>query len=181
MAELPVHQLISVKQALALLDAVPVRPRVVRRALQEAHGLCLAGALLADRDYPPFDKAVMDGYAIKSADAAKFGAELRVVERIAAGQQATRPLQRGEAMAIMTGAPIPAGADAVLPVEQTKLLGGANFQQFGPGPATTAAAKPSDAPAASDAPPASEPSHFGTGASRTGRILQPIPHPIAPR
>jgi molybdopterin molybdotransferase len=117
--ELPVAQLLSVDQAIAILDAVPMAPRIVQLALLEAAGLRLAEDIFSDRDYPPFDKAVMDGYAIRASDASAAGARLNVIDTIAAGQVGGKPIQSGEAVKIMTGAPLPAGADSVVPVEWT--------------------------------------------------------------
>src|SRR5438105_2958243 len=94
-----------------------------RVALQESLGLVLAGGAVSDLDSPPFDKALMDGYAVRSADVAGGGARLRVIEEVPAGQVPRRPVASGEATRIMTGAPIPVGADAVVPVEHTKSHG----------------------------------------------------------
>src|SRR5206468_11928159 len=102
-----------VAQAIEILDAAEVHPRVVRKKLADAMGLRLAQDVLADRDYPPFDKSLMDGFAVRCADVSIAGAELNVVGEIPAGQSADRPIGQGEAMAIMTGAPLPAGADGV--------------------------------------------------------------------
>src|SRR5688572_25785555 len=123
MSEPSVSDLLTVAQAIAIIDATNVTPRVVELPLQEAQGLRLAEDLVTDRAYPPFDKSLMDGYAVKCGDLAKGAAELRVVGEIAAGQNAERELEHGEAMAIMTGAPVPAGADCVVPVEEAKASG----------------------------------------------------------
>ncbi len=120
MAEIEVANLISVAEAIAVLDGTPVWPRVVRVALADAQGLCLAEDIVADRDYPPFDKSQMDGFALRLVDAGK---ELRVVGEIAAGQWPERAVGAGEAVAIMTGAPMPEGADSVAPVEVVKREG----------------------------------------------------------
>jgi molybdopterin molybdotransferase len=114
-----VERLISVSEAMAILDAEPVTPRMRSMDLARALGAVVATEVRADRDYPPFDKSVMDGYAVRSADVAKTPAALEVVGEIAAGQWPSRGIGPGEAMAIMTGAPMPAGADAVIPVEWT--------------------------------------------------------------
>jgi molybdopterin molybdotransferase len=119
MSEPDVSDLLTVQQAIAVLDSVEVTPRVVRVPLAEAQGRYLAEDLTADRDYPPFDKSLMDGYAVRAADVATTPATLRVTGEVAAGQQSARAVGPGEAMAIMTGAPIPEGADGVVPVEET--------------------------------------------------------------
>jgi molybdopterin molybdotransferase len=123
MAELDVSRLMSVEQAISILDTVPVTPRPVRMQIEQVEGLYLAEDQRNDRDAPPFDKSLMDGYAVISADLEKVPRELSLVETIAAGGSPASTLQRGQAIAIMTGAPIPAGADAVVPVEQTEKLG----------------------------------------------------------
>ena len=81
-------------------------------------GRVLAESVASDIDSPPFDKALMDGYAVRARDV-RTGAELRVVAEIAAGATATTTLQEGEAARIFTGAPIPADADAVVMREKT--------------------------------------------------------------
>src|SRR6185437_8643247 len=73
-----------------------------------------------DRDFPPFPRATRDGYALLSADLAKIPAELKVVAEIkAGGSTSTASLRSGEVASIMTGAPVPDGADAVVMVEHT--------------------------------------------------------------
>jgi len=81
----------------------------------------LAAPVICEVDYPPFDRSVMDGYAVRAADTATTPVTLRVVGQIPAGTQSDRTLQPGEAMQINTGAPIPPGADAVVRVENTAL------------------------------------------------------------
>ncbi|MDB5294483.1 MAG: moeA [Phycisphaerales bacterium] len=120
-----VSPLLSVRHAVDLLDAEPVSPRIVRLPLSKCRGLRLAKEVSADRDYPPFDKALMDGYAVRAADVrpdtvtAAAPAELPVVGEVPAGMPAPGPIGQGEAMAVMTGAPVPPGTEAVVPVEQT--------------------------------------------------------------
>jgi molybdopterin molybdotransferase len=121
--DLPVDQLLTVDQAIAILDAVPVQLRVVTLPLLDAMGFRLAQDVFADRDYPPFDKALMDGFAVRSVDVSSAGVELHVVDMIAAGQVGQRPIGAGEAAAIMTGAPLPIGADAVVPIERISRTG----------------------------------------------------------
>jgi molybdopterin molybdotransferase len=77
MTEPDVSQLLSVAEAIAVIDAVEVTPRIVSVPLGEARGLYLAQDLAADRDYPPFDKSLMDGYAVRAADVASAPATLR--------------------------------------------------------------------------------------------------------
>jgi len=119
MSEPDVSDLLTVQQAIAILDSVEVRPASARAPLSQAQGLYLAQDLLADRDYPPFDKSLMDGYAVRSADVQSIPTELRLMGEIAAGGESSVSLEAGQTMAIMTGAPIPPGADAVIPIEDT--------------------------------------------------------------
>jgi len=88
-----------------------------------APGRVLAADVVSDCDLPPFDRVMMDGFAVRAADAAP-GARLRVVDEVAAGARGERPVGPGEAHAIMTGAPLPPGADAVVPIEWTRSEGG---------------------------------------------------------
>ena len=83
-------------------------------------GRVLAAAVVADRDQPAFDRATRDGYAVRADD---IGAALRVVGSVRAGESwSGEALAEGEAIEIMTGAPVPAGADAVVMVELTALV-----------------------------------------------------------
>jgi molybdopterin molybdotransferase len=92
--------------------------------LRAALGRVTAHDIAARLDLPPFDNSAVDGYALRHADLAS-GAETRlaVVDRVAAGQAAARPLAAGEAVRIFTGAPIPQGADTVLMQEDARLDG----------------------------------------------------------
>ncbi len=105
-----------------VLDGCVALP-AVRVLLAEACGLVLAEVVEADQLLPPFANTAVDGYAVGSADVAgaseALPARLAVVETLAAGAASSRVLGAGEAMRIMTGAPIPAGADAVVMVEDT--------------------------------------------------------------
>jgi molybdopterin molybdotransferase len=114
--------MLTVDEALkAVLDrAGPLPAR--RLPLRDALGCVLAEEIIADRDLPPFDKALVDGYAVRAADMDGPGTMLRVGEEIPAGRTPSRPLAPGEAALIMTGAPLPAGADAVVMIEQTGKL-----------------------------------------------------------
>lgn len=100
-------------QALVLERARPLG--VERVALSEAIGRVLAEPAAAVVDLPPFPSSAMDGYAVRSADTP---GRLPVVQRVAAGAPATRPLTQGEAMGIATGGMVPEGADAVIQHER---------------------------------------------------------------
>lgn len=106
----------------AVLDrAIPLPGRPT--ALADALGCALAEDVAADIDMPPFDKALMDGYAVRASDLAGGDRRLAIGEEITAGRTPTRPLGPREAASIMTGAPIPPGADAVVMVERTRRQG----------------------------------------------------------
>src|ERR1700730_2825897 len=89
-------------------------------ALPGALGRTLAEDIVADTDLPPFDRAQMDGYALRADDVASTPAVLRIVGESAAGRGWHHEMKAGEAVRIMTGAPVPAGADAVQQVELTR-------------------------------------------------------------
>jgi molybdopterin molybdotransferase len=112
--------LISIAEARErVLAAVrPLPPEQV--PLEAALGRVLAEEARSDGDLPPFDSSAMDGYAVVAGPAA----ELPVVGESRAGSPAERPLSAGEAMRISTGAAVPAGADAVVPVERAEALDG---------------------------------------------------------
>src|SRR5438105_4606091 len=92
-------------------------------ALTDAHQRILAEDLFADLDLPPFDRARMDGYALRATDAAIAPVRLKVIGEIAAGASYDGELHAGEAIKIFTGAPVPRGADAVQKVEVTEREG----------------------------------------------------------
>jgi molybdopterin molybdotransferase len=115
----PAQKLMSADDALArILAGVPTLP-AVETPLLDALGLVLAEDVAADRDVPPFRNSAMDGYAVRGDDVTSAPVELRVVGEIAAGGFPDRSVEPGEAMRIMTGAPMPAGADTVVRVEDT--------------------------------------------------------------
>lgn len=87
--------------------------------LLDALGTVLAQDARSDHDVPPFTNSAMDGYAVRGEDVAHAPARLRVVGDIAAGAFPSDPVASGEAMRIMTGAPMPEGADTVVRVEDT--------------------------------------------------------------
>jgi molybdopterin molybdotransferase len=120
-------QILPFDQALATVlshaAALPTRTAVEALPLHQTLGRTLATPVLADRDQPPFDRATRDGYAVRAADLPN---PLRLVGSVRAGESwQGAPLAPGEAIEIMTGAPVPAGADAVLMVEHAALTGDA--------------------------------------------------------
>lgn len=93
--------------------------------LAESQDRVLARPITADRDYPPFNRAMRDGYAVRAADLAELPATLQVIAEIKAGaapESLPKQIAAGEAAAIMTGAPVPTGADAVVMVEYSSLV-----------------------------------------------------------
>src|SRR6266550_450501 len=111
--------LMSADDALArILAGVPTLP-AVDAPLLDALGLVVVDDVAADRDVPPFRNSAMDGYAVRGDDVASAPVELRVVGEVAAGGFPDREVGPGEAMRIMTGAPVPDGADTVVRVEDT--------------------------------------------------------------
>ncbi len=107
-------ELLSIEDAqrLVLERVQPLPPEPV--PLEHAAGRVLAEGSRAAVDLPPFPSSAMDGYAVRAAD---LPATLPVVFRVAAGRPAPRRLEPGEAMGIATGGVVPAGADAVIPIE----------------------------------------------------------------
>ncbi|MCY3953339.1 MAG: molybdopterin molybdenumtransferase MoeA, partial [bacterium] len=92
--------------------------------LVEALGHVTAGAVAAAEAVPAFDNTAMDGYAVRSADTAAAPVTLEVVDTLAAGRAPDVAVGPGQAVRIMTGAPMPPGADAVIMVERTRALDG---------------------------------------------------------
>jgi len=94
--------------------------------LLQSPGRVLAESLVADRDIPPFPRATRDGYAVRSADLQGLPAQLDVIGEVRAGESSSAiptDVASGQAVSIMTGAPVPRGADAVVMVEHTSLTG----------------------------------------------------------
>ncbi len=117
--------MISVAEAQsAILSRVRPLPAAALPLTPAVLGLVLAEDVTSDLDMPPHDKAMMDGYAVRSADLPDGTGTLAVVEEITAGRVPTKAVGPGQAARIMTGAPVPPGADAVVMVEQTRSLEG---------------------------------------------------------
>ena len=114
--------MISVAEAIQIVrqQTAPLSTEQVR--IEQALGRVLAEDVVADTDLPPFDRAQMDGYAVRSQDVREAPARLRIVGESAAGNGWRHQLEEGQAVRIMTGAPVPAGADSVQQVELTHEL-----------------------------------------------------------
>jgi molybdenum cofactor synthesis domain-containing protein len=115
------EDVISVARArdLMLAGVAPLAPR--RVAVSEAAGQVIAAPVRAAEPVPRFANSAMDGYAVRAADTADPPARLRVTGTIAAGDEPGAAVACGEAMRIMTGAPLPAGADAVCVLERVRV------------------------------------------------------------
>jgi molybdenum cofactor synthesis domain-containing protein len=109
---------VPVAQRIVLEHARPLSTEQVR--LENALFRTLARPVVCDADYPPFDRSLMDGYAVRAADVAVAPVTLKLAGKVAAGSTADRALAPGETMQISTGAPIPDGADAVVRLEETE-------------------------------------------------------------
>jgi len=122
---------LSVEQALERVLATVSVLESERVGLLEARGRVLAEEVVADRDIPPLTNSAMDGYAVRGADVARPQARLRVVGDVAAGHVSDTAVGPGQAMRIMTGAPVPAGADTVVRFEDARLLVGTELTDMG--------------------------------------------------
>jgi molybdenum cofactor synthesis domain-containing protein len=116
--------LISLEEARAYVLAGCARLDEVDVALAASLGAVAAERVVASEPLPPFANTAMDGYAVRAADTSGAPVELDVVGFIAAGSDGMVPVGPGQAARIMTGAPMPPGADAVVLVERTEALDG---------------------------------------------------------
>lgn len=101
------------------IDKLASTPQSETVPLDQAQGRVLAASVAADRDYPPFNRSARDGFAVIAADVANVPARLKVIGLTRAGEPSRFQLKRGETVEIMTGAPGPEGADAVVMVEHS--------------------------------------------------------------
>lgn len=117
----PTMAAITFEEARAcVLREVPVSMGTECVALDACGGRVLAEEIRADRDYPPFPRSARDGFAVRAAD---LPGTLRVIGEVRAGDVFTGAMGAGEAVEIMTGAPLPEGADAVVMIEETERAG----------------------------------------------------------
>src|SRR5262245_21851811 len=122
MARAQLSEMLSVAEAIQIVrEHTPVLP-VEKVALEDALGRVLAADIIADSDLPPFDRAQMDGYAVRAEDVTDAPARLRIVGESSAGNGWHHTLTEGQAVRIMTGAPVPHGANSVQQVELTHEL-----------------------------------------------------------
>ena len=133
----PIRETIPLDEALALiLEAAAPVGRTERLALRQAGGRVLASPAAASMDVPPFDRAAMDGFAVRAEDT--FGAgrhdpkTLRAIEKVYTGEVPRMRVAAGDCVEIATGAPMPEGADAVVMVEETERGAGDDIRVFTP-------------------------------------------------
>src|SRR5438105_4308777 len=118
--------MISVEEALARILAEIKPLPIVQTPLPQALGLVLVQDIVAQEDIPPFANSAMDGFALLSQDSQPRNGEpprLRITGTVAAGYVADHAVEPGTTMRIMTGAPVPSGADTVIQVELTRTDG----------------------------------------------------------
>src|SRR5260370_29929033 len=121
--------MISVEEALERILAEIVPLTVTQVPLPESLGLVLAEDVIAQEDMPPFANSAMDGFALLSQDSRQQAgqpARIRVTGGVAAGYVADHAVEEGTAMRIMTGAPVPPGADSVMQADLTPFEGPAS-------------------------------------------------------
>src|SRR5438552_13287504 len=122
--------MIPVSEAVKIVLANTAPLPVESIALTDTMGRILSEDVVADTDLPPFDRAQMDGYAVRAEDVANAPARLRIAGESAAGAGWHHEMNSGEAVRIMTGAPVPKGADAVQQVELTREDGSETVEIF---------------------------------------------------
>jgi len=125
----PLGTLVPLETAVELIDKViHLVERTETLPIDDAPGRVLASAVVATYSTPPFDRATMDGYAVVAADTTSASQEtpitLKIIEEVFAGSVPQKKLSNGEAIQIATGARLPAGADTVVMVEDTRRNGG---------------------------------------------------------
>lgn len=120
------HQtpLIAVADALDQLLAATSRLETERIPLRAAHGRVLASAATADSDQPAYDRAMMDGFSVRSVDCGSAGAVLQAVASAPAGHPTSVVIEPGQCARIMTGGVVPSGADAVIAIEDVECVSG---------------------------------------------------------
>src|SRR5712692_6099400 len=126
--------MISVEEARERILAFVARTAPEEEQLEDALGQVLAENITSPLTIPPLDNTSMDGYAVRAADtggaAAQTPVRLRIIGEVAAGYIFAGSVEPGTAVRIMTGAPIPVGADAVVPFEETDEQPGRMFGAF---------------------------------------------------
>ena len=116
-------KMIEISKALRIISRETGSLGDEKALLEDAVGRVLAENIVADTDLPPFDRSQMDGFAVVAADTKNVPVKLTIVGESAAGRGWHHTIKRGQAVQIMTGAPVPAGADAVQRVEASRESG----------------------------------------------------------
>src|SRR5579875_1088242 len=156
------ERLVPLEEVQELVIRRSRRLGLVELPLGEAAGAVLAEDIVVEEPIPPFANTAMDGYAVRSADTIGAPVVLRVVGMLPAGSPPPEaPLGAGEAIQIMTGAPMPPGADAIAIVERTELLGEGSIRVL------------DQVPVAANVRPAGSDYAAGSVAIRSGVVLQP--------
>ncbi|MBA2703848.1 MAG: hypothetical protein H0U60_08345 [Blastocatellia bacterium] len=114
--------MITVAEAILIVKEQTRSLPAERVELEDALSRFLAEDVIADSDLPPFDRSQMDGYAVRAVDTQNAPVRLRIVGESVAGEGWHNEMVAGEAVRIMTGAPVPKGADSVQQVELTREL-----------------------------------------------------------
>ena len=127
----PIRETIPLDEALAMiLEAAPPLTRTERVDLRQADGRVVAAPPAAPLDVPPFDRAAMDGFAVRAEDTFGTGRQdakvLRCIDKVFTGDVPSRAVGAGECVEIATGAPMPDGANAVVMVEETERVAGSD-------------------------------------------------------
>jgi molybdenum cofactor synthesis domain-containing protein len=133
----PIKDTIPLEEAREIIDGIlPIIERRERVRLLDANGRVVAADIVAPQDVPPFARAAMDGFAVRAEDtfgASRFEpASLRVLETVYTGQMPVAEVRERTCVEIATGAPMPAGADAVVMVEETERAPGGDVHVFTP-------------------------------------------------
>jgi len=114
------RSMLSVEEALDRILAVAAPLPAEAASIEDAVGRAIAHEVRAGRTVPPWDTSAMDGFAVRSADVVRAPVRLRVIDTIYAGQTPARSIGPGQCSRVMTGAPLPSGADAVVMQERTE-------------------------------------------------------------
>ncbi len=118
------RKLVTIDEANRIIERLDIRPRIIEMKIEDSPGRVLAEDVISEVDVPPFNRASMDGYAVRAADTYEAREDnpihLKSVGSIPAGINPEIRIERGEAAEIATGAVMPAGADAVVMVEYTR-------------------------------------------------------------
>jgi len=113
--------MVLVDDALKIIYENTKRLNSVKVSLGKAYGMVLAEDILSDMNIPPFNKSAMDGYALRYKDISNIPFSLNVIGSVIAGGFSNKKIKDGECIKIMTGAPIPEGADSVIMIEDTEI------------------------------------------------------------